>query len=524
MSRPPGMLRRALSRARPRAASIRSRQFWLTQLLVLATVGAIYLTDLASFRTASGTDTARFIVALRNVISAFALVPALYAALAFGLEGAVLTTLWVALLAGPHVLVAANGDHSWVIEPVIFLTVLATGTVLAVRVEAEREARRRAEALSRRLTLLHELGLSLGRAGAIPDLLENFVRTVHQGLDVGYASISYQEEPGDVPLLVHSGDPALAEWLASADVRGSGAPAGARNVDTCVVPLTAEHSSFGVLGVAREGRPLSHDTREVLAIASLEASALLEVRHLEKRRREALMLYARQVTNAQEEERARIARELHDGPVQVLSGLARALDLLQQQWGADNAALSTSVEQLREVSSEALAGLRQVTRDLRPTTLDRLGLLAALRSLVGELAARSSMRVDLHFGDPGPLPAEIELCIFRVVQEALTNVEKHARASQVAVTLSFAADEVQVEIRDNGIGGALPPDLSELARGGRFGLLGMTERAVLVGGRINVSALPEGTTVALRIPAHWRRDVPGEKPPPSEPRRLPARR
>ncbi len=498
MNIPAAAARQAVRVARPRLLSNRSGHFWFTQALVLTMIAAIYLTDLG--RTSSpDPDAARFFAALHVAAIAFGVVPVLYATLTCGLEGAILTTLWVVVLAGLTLLLRGPQDLNGLVVPTMFVTVLAIGTILALRVESEREARERAEALSVRLSLLHEVMQVLTQHLPLPALLESLVDTVRRGMSTDYASIRYQAGDGHV-IEVESGDRALAERSTVSPHRRRWGTGADPVLDRCVVPLIGEHSSFGVLGVARRGRLLSSDERQILAIAGLEASAAFEVHLLQDHRREALEMYARQVTNAQEAERARIARDLHDGPVQLLVGLVRAADLIEKAHESDAASFNAAIERLREVSEAALTELRAATRDLRPATLHHLGLPSALRSLAAEMSERTGIAVELQFDEGVPLREEVELCIFRIVQEALMNVEKHAHATHVRADIRRARGELRVEVRDNGHGAALPAEPSEFAHRGRFGVLGMHERAALIEGTLEISSREGGTSVLLRIP------------------------
>lgn len=470
-----------------RLLDLRKPHFWLTQALVLLSIAAIYMTDTGVSHFIRG---GQLPGGLRLAAVALTVTPVLYAALTFGMEAAILTALWVVALAGPMLVLGGPSNLDRVVEPAILVTVLAIGTILALRVDAERGARQRAEALSMRLALLHEVMQVLAQRQPLPAVLQHLADTIHRGMNADQVTISYA--PTDASTIeVTSGTAAAA---------GSVAPE-----DTCAVPLTREHASFGEIALVWRGRAHSAEECQVLAIVGLEASAAFEVRMLEEHRRSALEMYARQVTTAQEAERSRIARDLHDGPVQLLAGLVRAADLIEKERHSDTAAFTAAVERLRGMSEAALTELRSVTRDLRPMTLHRLGLQAALRSLASDVTERSGVVVDLQFDEGEPLPEEVELCIFRIVQEALTNVAKHAQATHVLAEIRRSPSEVHVEIRDNGRGAMLPADPSDLAHRGRFGVLGMRERAALFNGTLEmVSPVPggdgHGTSVVLRIP------------------------
>ena len=461
-----------------RLLDVRNPHFWVTQAMVLVTVAAIYLTESGPASTAS------FAGRLRIGALALTVLPVLYAAFIFGIESAVLTALWIVALAAPILVMGRPANVSSIAEPVLLLTVVTIGTVLALRVDAERGARERAEALSERLALLHEVMQVLARREPLPVLLQRLADTIRRGMNADATTIRYAPT-----------DAAAIEVLS-----GQAAP----GADAYTVPLTGEQGAFGAITLARPGRPYSAGERQVLAIAGLEASSAFEVRLLEEHRRRALEMYARQVTTAQEAERTRIARDLHDGPVQLLAGLVRTADLIEKERNADAASFNAAIERLRNMSEAALTELRSVTRDLRPMTLHRLGLHAALRSLAADVTDRSGVTVDLQLDEGEPLREEIELCIFRIVQEALANVAKHAQATHVVGVIQRRPGEVRVEVRDNGTGASLPADPSDLAHRGRFGVLGMRERAALFDGTLEViSPAPgedRGTAVVLRIP------------------------
>ena len=472
-----------------RLLDFRNPHFWVTQLLVLLAIAAIYATDGDS---PAGEPGLRLPGGLRLTAVALTMLPVLYAAATFGLESAILTALWVVALASPILAMGRPSTLAGIVEPIILVVVLTIGTVLALRVDAERGARRRAEALSQRLSLLHEVMQVLAQRQPLPVVLQHLAEAIQRGMSADYATIRYAPADG-VPIEVASGT--------SPSARLDGGD------DHCTVPLTGEHATFGAITLVRAGRPYAAEERQVLAIAGLEASAAFEVRMLEDHRRRALEMYARQVTTAQEAERTRIARDLHDGPVQLLAGLVRTADLIEKERNSDAGSFNAAIERLRGMSESALTELRSVTRDLRPMTLHRLGLHAALRSLAAEVTERSGVEVELRFDGGPPLREEVELCIFRIVQEALTNVSKHAEATRVVAEIRRLPDEVGVDIRDNGRGAALPADPSDLAHRGRFGVLGMRERAALFNGTLEViSPAPGedgtsgGTAVVLRIP------------------------
>jgi two-component system sensor histidine kinase UhpB len=198
---------------------------------------------------------------------------------------------------------------------------------------------------------------------------------------------------------------------------------------------------------------------------------------LESERRES----ARRALAAQEDERVRIARELHDEIGQALTG---ALLVLEQG----------ETGEAREAVRGALGEVREIARRLRPEALDDLGLVPALAALSVAAQRSARLRVERRLQSPGELTAEEELVVYRVAQEALTNVARHAHAKRVTLSLSREPAGVVLEVADDGAG--LPPDLRE-----GTGLRGMRERAVLVGARLELApASDSGLRVRLVIP------------------------
>ncbi len=219
---------------------------------------------------------------------------------------------------------------------------------------------------------------------------------------------------------------------------------------------------------------------------------------------ETMRFYARQVTKAQEDERKRIARELHDETAQALVALSRRID--DTMWNDGDLSRETTerLESIRVMADTILDGVRRFSRDLRPSILDDLGLMPALDWLTTDLTRQSGIQAELKVvNEPRRLPPETELVLFRIIQEALSNVRKHANASQVEVVVEFDEGQVKVRIRDNGRG--FDPQkvvMGDLVSTGKLGLIGMNERAQLLGGKATVESQPgQGTTVTVEVEA-----------------------
>jgi two-component system sensor histidine kinase DegS len=207
-----------------------------------------------------------------------------------------------------------------------------------------------------------------------------------------------------------------------------------------------------------------------------------------------LRAYAAKVLQAQEEERRRIAHELHDDPLQSLIYLSRRLESVGAQ---DNAARGSILDESRRVIGQVAATLRETSQRLRPPSLDDLGLVPALRQLCTQVEERSGIHVGLLTnGQPIRLDPEVELGVFRIGQEALHNVERHAAARKASMCLRVAPDGLVLQIADDGVGFD-----AAYGGGGTLGIPGMQERAELLNGRVRVSSRPgKGTTVRLELP------------------------
>lgn len=207
------------------------------------------------------------------------------------------------------------------------------------------------------------------------------------------------------------------------------------------------------------------------------------------------------IIRAQEEERKRIARELHDDTAQQLVTLSRGLDSITSRHSSLPESTAARLEELRQVVDSCLQSIRRYSQDLRPSIIDDLGLVPALDWLADRMERFDSVRPRITVkGERRRLSPETELALFRIAQEALNNVVKHAQATQVDIHLSFQPHKVTMSVTDNGRGFILPSWKDAVARG-QLGLLGMRERAQLVNGNVQVSSDPgKGTSILLEVP------------------------
>ena len=222
----------------------------------------------------------------------------------------------------------------------------------------------------------------------------------------------------------------------------------------------------------------------------------------ERQLQDDLSLYISQITRAHEEERSRIARELHDDTIQKLVIIGQRLDIITSGNNAVSGEVLSFVERLRRDIDGIVQEIRNFAQDLRPPTLEYLGLRPALRELASQIRQESGVSVNLKVnGKSQHFTKEEEILIYRIVQEALRNVWKHAEATNVDVAVEFKDGKTFVIISDNGKG-FKQQDGVELARTSKLGLIGMYERARLLGGTLEIkSELGKGTQVIAEFPS-----------------------
>lgn len=206
------------------------------------------------------------------------------------------------------------------------------------------------------------------------------------------------------------------------------------------------------------------------------------------------------VIKAQEEERRRVARDIHDGPAQTLANVVLRAEICEKYLDNDLEQVRIELRQLKDVVRNSLKDIRKVIYDLRPMTLDDLGLIPTLRRYINDLKEQPNLFIDFSVtGRERRLPSHLEVGIFRIVQEALNNVMKHARAHAVQVRLEFADKIVGVQVRDDGKGFNVEEAMRR--EGDHYGLLSMRERVDLLQGHWQLESTPgRGTKVTLRVP------------------------
>jgi len=452
------------------APPIRQRQFWVVQGLVLLIAGAHALVEATNAVILAG---ATFIP-----VSLF-LFPVIYAGLAFGWRGSAPTAIWCAILTVPNALLLHGISMEMFGDVWQAGLVVALGLFVGRRIDGERRARVEAERRER------ERRVS-----------EDKYRTVF-------------DSAGDAIILLDM-DGVIQEVNAAA-TQLLGRPANqlrSQAFAACapaeLAAVLADSGDGRVVGpiVASDGRrQWLAPVRTSLTDAGGRLLRLLLLRDvsLQVERQQLLEGYAEKTLAAREEERRRIARELHDGPLQSLVLLWRQLD------GVESAdpRLQRIVTDARAKAEAVAAELRRFSRDLRPSVLDDLGLNAALRAEVAVFEKRTGIRSRYSSrGDSDSLTTSEQLAYFRVCQEALRNVERHAHASTAAVRLSVSDAEAELVVEDDGVGIDSPPQPVELVRQGKLGLVGMQERARLIQGTLTVHAKRKGTLVRMAARRH----------------------
>jgi signal transduction histidine kinase len=280
---------------------------------------------------------------------------------------------------------------------------------------------------------------------------------------------------------------------------------GAQPLVCLILPLRVQNRSIGLLEVYGPEDLLEEDTMDILDSMTSQAASALENARLYgelTEREKRLESLVGKLLAAQEEERRRVAYEVHDGLAQVAVSAHQHLQAFSRRHPPDTERGKRDLQRTSKLVRQTVSDARKVIANLRPTALDDLGLAAALSLEVESLRA-DGYRVGykVEFGDER-LPDTMEIGLFRVAQEALTNVRKHAQTGGVSIELRRQEDEVRLEVRDYGRGF----DPAALAGGGpgeRVGLAGMRERVALLGGKLEIQSKPsEGTSVTATLPVN----------------------
>jgi signal transduction histidine kinase len=353
-------------------------------------------------------------------------------------------------------------------------------------------------AMARSMDLRGTLGLALD---LVLDLLDSQAGGILVGGEDGREetiTVVRGLDPGEFQRLVESARrPEDRLDIGRAQYNGS---------DLACVPIATRERVLGEIFIACPPEACFGDTRLQLlvSIGSQLAVAIENARLYEavRRKEEASSTFLRQYITAQEEERKRIARELHDEPAQLLTGLALAIGTALQLATRNDGELRRVLVSASTLTERVSTEISRSIRDLRPTLLDDLGLLEALEFYADTRLRPLSIQVTFETaGTERRLPHELEMALFRVAQEAMSNIARHAEAENVSLTLEFQREVVAIDIEDDGQGFDVEATLARGKDGSPFGLMGMRERVDLLDGTLVVESRPgEGTSVRVRVP------------------------
>ncbi|MCL5962538.1 MAG: GAF domain-containing protein [Chloroflexi bacterium] len=319
--------------------------------------------------------------------------------------------------------------------------------------------------------------------------LERFDLKASLGAQDLWAALEQIPLEGIVGNSSHPGQPLVFSLRSEANevVRWSPSSGGTPIV---IAPMLVEGSLIGALALRfRDGDMPSEDRR--ILLASLAVQAALIIRNA--------TLYAASQELAIAEERNRIAREFHDGVTQNLAHLMLKMQLITRLLDLDKDRAKDELERSRGVLEDSVKELRRCIYALRPVHLEGTGLSQAVERIATEFAEQNELELFLELDPISKLPSRIEAAVFRVVQEALNNIRKHAQASRFAIQLKLCEDQVHLVIEDDGVG--FDSDGNETGRTGHFGVPQMKERAGELGGYLVIKSSPgEGTTIEAWIP------------------------
>lgn len=482
------------------AAALRpwtSSGFWVLQLAVLA----LYLIRLAA--TVAFHLDARSLVLEISTVALF-IIPVVFAALNYGLSGALVTTAWITALAVPRFVLSIETHQyteAWAeLMQVALLDVLAL--VIGQRVSAEREARRLAETSREAHLRAEAMYRDLFDSNQAPILIvdaDGFVVETNASAQHAFGGGTVSGDSRPVRLVDMIGPEAAARALTQLLTWRLPTSDAAR--PSAADPERVEPLPFDVGGELVLFRPTA--TMLGLGLGDRRMQIIFEDVTAETRRHDLMEAYTARVVLGQEEERRHIAQEIHDGPLQALIHLCRQIDEVE---GGSSPAATTDERSplagLRTIVEGTVDELRSIARGLRPSILDDLGLVTSINQMLADAGERQ--RFQTSFGVTGTerrLSPTVELALYRIAQEALSNVERHAAAQRVAVGVDFEAGGLRLLIKDDGVGFA-PSAPPGGVRSPSLGLPGMTERAHLIGSRLIIHSDPGvGTTVDVWVPA-----------------------
>jgi signal transduction histidine kinase len=279
-----------------------------------------------------------------------------------------------------------------------------------------------------------------------------------------------------------------------------------------VAPVKSHTQCTGTLSVQSAiPNTFTADDEQLLTVLGIQAGMAIEnarlfstqqrARRIAERQRERVRHMAHRIVIAQEEERQRISRELHDDVGQALTSLKIGLSLMRKDLSAVDEPVQQTLAELIDLTNKTMSSLRLLVHNLRPPGLETYGLAASLEGLCQDFVAHTHLQVEYSGIELPKLPQLTELSLYRFVQEALTNVLKHADATWVDVIVNADAENIWLFISDNGNGFDLPQTLAAADLTGGLGIGGMIERLEMIGGYLDIQTAPtQGTRLVARVP------------------------
>jgi signal transduction histidine kinase len=507
----------SLSRALGRLNSLVSkRSFWILGAMLIGLGLVHYLTPQTRLLPFTPTPLGRH--AVERIIF---VLPVAGATFAFGQVGGITTLVLAVLIMLPRAIFISPTPVDALIE---IIAVGFVGYLVVWMIETqEREKRLRQEAVLR-LKQLNEIAEEITSELELDRILPKVLQIAEEmvGAEGGVIALFDQErnligypylhnlpsELTDVTVPIEQG--------IAGEVMAAGRPLAIEDyreypraipefveagvVSVIAVPIMSGDQSFGTLALCSLDETKGFSDRDIAILTGIgrQAGIAVENAHLY----ENMRFYVRQITRVQEDERRRIARELHDETIQMLIVISRRLEVLSSLPGALPEAATRHLESLQELVSDTLKGVRRFVQDLRPATLDHLGLVATLEGMTRDLSEKDHIDAELRvIGEARRLIPEEELVLFRIAQETLSNVRRHSKASRATVEVEFHSDRVRLTVEDNGNGFNAPERIGDLISSGKLGIIGMHERARLLGGTLQIhSEVGTGTIIVVDVP------------------------
>jgi len=531
------------------------RSFWILVILFAIAVLLHYPQQLLGISRASlfaFLGTARF-----SAERVFFLIPISYAGFIYGFRGGIISLILSLLVMLPRLLWMTTTQPDAFLE-VGFITAL--GVMMTLWLESMRREQRRRdnyveavqitrqevqqyvqalENSQKALETVNAIGLVVSQSLDLQMVLETTADRIREVMDLDVSLVFLaNQQTGELELRAWRGvSEEFVEGLRglkigegfNGRVAASGQPLVAANpagdprltrevvkqeeiFTQLIVPLKSREQVVGTITVAgRYARSFSEDEIDLLTAIGRQVGVAIENSRLYQQERafaieqrdmqEKLRFYLQQVTRAQEEERKRIAHELHDDTIQNMVLLMRQIDRFATSAGYLTPQQSLFLEELRQRISAVSDEVRRFTQDLRPSILDDLGLLPTLEWLAADVTKSFDIAVVASTtGEPRRFSPDTELNLFRIAQEALRNVWKHSHATMAQIKVDFKPDKMIMTISDNGRGFEVVNQVDELTKSGKLGLVGMRERAQLIGAKLTVKSVPgKGTTVAIEL-------------------------